>query len=459
MSQPQPLQLVTPLTNRYNSTNIDARLVNCFAEQGQAKGEYHVYKRPGFKYRSTIAAGTARGLFNWQNNLYAIIDGSLYKNGVSISAAINNSGTYSFDPTLGASPVLFFKNGTNAYTVNAADVVTAVTDVDYPTTTVGGTVYLNGTTYVMTAEAEIQGSDAAANDPQTWDPLNSVFAQIEPTAGVAIAKQLAYVLALKQFYTEAFYDAGNASGSPLGSMQGSKMNYGCVDARTVKNLGGDLIWVANTGEGTPCVVFVSNLKLDVVSDPRVERLLEAMDFTTIYSWAVRVEGHRFYGLTSVVSNLTLVLDLTSRIWYIWRAPGGGYLPYAFSAPDTTGNKAVFLHATNGKLYNLDTATYQDDGTTFRCDIYTDNFDGNTRRSKIATRLDILGDQVASSLNVEFSDDDYQTWVAANPIDLSLRQPFTADLGEFYKRAFHFYHEANTAMRIQQAEIYIGLGVS
>lgn len=458
MSQPVPLQLVTALTNRYDSTNVDARLVNCFIEQGQTQREFHVYKRPGFKYRSSVPAGVARGLYNWNNNLYSITDGNLYKDGF-LMGAVNNAGVYSFAPCLGSSPKLFLKNGTNAYTIDGAGVLTAVSDVDYPATTVSGAVYLNGTTYVMDNKAVIYGSDGAANDPASWDPLNQIVAQIEPTAGVHLAKQLAYVLALKQFYTEAFYDAGNPAASPLGSVSGSKMNYGCVDARTVKDLGGDLMWVANTGEGTPCVVLVANLKLDIVSDPRIERILETFDFTTIYSWGVRVEGHRFYGVTSVGSNLTLVFDLTVRTWYIWKDPAGNYLPYAFSAPDVdNASKAVFLHATNGRLFNLDVATFQDDSVTFRCDIYTPNFDANSRRTKTLARLDIHGDQVASTLALEFSDDDYQSWTAGPPIDLSLRQPFAADLGEFYKRAFHFSHQANTAMRIQMAEIYLGMGV-
>ena len=122
MTEPQVLPLATPLGNRYTSSTVDAKLVNCFAEAGVSKEELFVYKRPGFKYKSTIAPGTARGLYNWKNDLYAIIDGSLYKNGASISGAINNAGVYSFAPCLGATPKLFFKNSTNAYEIGRAHV-------------------------------------------------------------------------------------------------------------------------------------------------------------------------------------------------------------------------------------------------------------------------------------------------------------------------------------------------
>lgn len=456
MSQPQPLPLVTPLANRYQSTTVDARLINCFAEQGASEREYFVYKRPGFKLRSTIAAGTARGLTNWSGSLYAIIDGTLYKDGVSLGA-VANSGRYDFTPCLGATPVLFFKNDTNAYTVNAGGTITAVTDADYPAATVAGAVYLDGTTYVVDSKSNVYGSLAAGNDPTNWDPLNKIVAQIEPTAAVAMAKQLVYVVVMKQFYTECFYDAGNATGSPLAPVQGAKMNFGCIDARTVKDVGGDLAWVANTGEGSPCGVLLSSLKLDVITNPALDRLLESMDLTTIYSWGARIEGHRFYGLTSTVSNRTLVFDLTTRVWYLWADPAGNYLPYAFSAPDNVGNKAVFLHESTGQLFNLDVTTYGDNGVPFQADIYTPNFDGDTRREKSLGRLDIIGDVVASTLSLEFSDDDYQTWTSAGTADLSNPRPSFADLGSFYRRAFHFYHRADTAFRVRSAELVLDVG--
>lgn len=447
------LPLVEAVGARYQSLSVDPRLVNAFAEKEQLSDVAHVYKRPAFKDHSTLDAGggTARGLHNWQGNVYAVVDDTVYKNGVSIGT-VANSGTYSFTQTLSATPRLFLHNGTNAYTITTADVIAAVVDADYPASTVSGAVYLDGTVYVMTSAAAIQGSAAAGNDATSWDPLNLILAQVEPTAGIHIAKQLVYVLALKSHYTEAFYDAGNSVGSPLGVVQGAKMNFGCVDARTVRDIGGDLMWVANSGEGGYVVVMVTGLKLEVVSTPPVERLLSAAS-GAFYSWNAKIQGHRLYGVTSVGGNWTLVFDLTSRLWYHWTNAAGDYLPYAFSCQGS-GSTTQFLHATNGKLYTLDTLTYQDgaDGTPFPCSIYTPNFDAGSRRHKTLPWMCLVGDQINTTVDMYYSDDDYTTWSAAQSINMNLDQPIVTGLGSFTKRAFRFTHQANTAFRLRGVEL-------
>jgi hypothetical protein len=464
VSEPLQIPLVAPLGNRYNSLTVDSRLVNCFAEQGSGKDDWFVYKRPGLTVYDTHhgATGTARGMYQWRGSLYTILNGTMYRNGIALVGALNNGGTYSFSPSMGATPRLFFKNTANAYVVDGAGTITAVTgaDPDYPASTVYGSAYLDGTTYVMDGEAKIYGSAAALDDPTSWDALNLITAQIEPTAGVALAKQLSYVVALKREYTELFYDSGNATGSPLSRVPGAKVNYGCFSANTLKSMGGDLVWVADTGEGTVCVVLMTNAKIDVISTPQIERILSAaLGAESYFCWGIRFEGHRFYGLTLVNANITLVYDLTVGVWYQWTDSSGNYFPAAFSAYETIRNQPLFLHPTNGNIYTLDSAAYQDDGATFPVEIYTPNWDGQTRRTKTLARVDFLGDAVATDVTLAFSDDDYATWSSTYTTTMNLARPGVADLGEFYRRAFKIRHFDNTAFRIKSLEAYLGVGVS
>lgn len=453
------LPLVEPIGSRYASLTVDAKLVNAFAERGVQENEVFVYRRPGFKESSIPAmpADVGRGLFNWNGDIYAIVGGTLYKNGVSLGA-VSNAAYYYFAPCLGSSAVLFFHNGTNAY-VTDGTTITAVTDPNYPASTRGGVAFLDGTTYVMNSTAIIYGSDAAANDPTAWDPLNTITAQVEPTLGICIAKHLVYVLALKENYTEAFYDAGNATGSPLGTVGGAKMNYGCVDALTVRDVGGDLCWLSSTGEGAYCVIFVSNLKPEVVSTPQIERILSGAAAGAFHSWNVKIEGHRLYAITNIVSNFTLVYDIGNKIWYQWMDASGNHLPYTFSCQGSDST-AYFLHRSNGKIYTLDVDQYIDQGDSpFACQIYTPNYDGGTRRAKTLARMDIIGDQVDTDVAVAISDDDYATWVSGWTIDMSLDRPTLEGLGSFTKRAFRFTHQDDAAFRFKAAEMYIDLAES
>lgn len=466
MSQPHPLLLLSPLGARYESLTTDSRLVNCFAEQDITKQKIHVYKRPGFARQATSITGAGNGCYYWNRFFYAVVGTTLYKYS-SLSIAPTTVGTvdgtakYSFTSCLGATPLLTLSNGTKVYTVSDADVLTDVTaavigQAGFPASAVWVPTIVTIDGYTILTDFTSNIWTSPVNTPGTW-PGNVGIAQIEPDTPVALFKQISYLLCIKQFYTEIFYDSA-ATPWPLGRVDGAKMNFGCVDGRTACDVGGDVFWVAQTREGGASVVAVSSLKATPISTPPVERLLAAADYSgNVYSWAAKVEGHRFYGVTVVNSNFTLVFDLTSRLWYQWTDPSGNYLPYSASSIGV-GNDVIFQHESDGDFYSLEVSVYQDEGVTFPVDIYTPNFDGDTRMQKTLTKLSIFGDQAnGSSVQLRYTDDDYQTWTDAGSADLSTDDPFWADLGAFKKRAFRFTHSANTPFRVEKVEMLLDVG--
>lgn len=464
MTQPLQIPLAAAIGARYESLSVDAKIVNGFVEKNAATEEVHVYKRPGFKLRSSaLPAGTPYGLFRWGSSLYAIIGSTVYKDGGALVGSVNTAGGYyTAAAGLGATPKLFIHNRTNGYSIDGAGTLTAITDLNFPPNRtpaenlIPGAVYLNGTFYVMNEAATFANSDSTNNDPTVWEAA-ALTAEFEGSAATLLSKNLIYAVVLKEFSAEVFYDAGNpAPGSPLGPVGGAKMNFGIKSGRSLADCGGDLIFVAQTPEGSVTVVRVTSLSATPISTPAIERVLEAADYTTVYSWSARVEGHRLYGLTLPASNLTLVYDLTSGFWYQWRDTADNYLPFAFSAPDTN-SRAAFLHESNGKVYNLDALTFTDDGALFSCEIYTPNLEQDAR-TKIAGRLDLVGDRVTgSTAEIRWSDDDYATWTSAQTIDLSLERPSIDNLGSFYRRAFHLKHRANKPFRVERAVIYSAAG--
>ena len=144
---------------------------------------------------------------------------------------------------------------------------------------------------------------------------------------------------------------------------------------------GSLFWISSAKDGGNSVYMMDNLKASQISTPPIDRLLQQADYTTVYSWCARVGGHRFYCVTLVNSNLSLVFDLTSRQWYQWTDYQGNYLPFISSTYTVSDNQAIFQHATNGKMYELEITNTTDDGQTITFDVYTPNYDGGTRKRK------------------------------------------------------------------------------
>jgi len=420
--------------------------------------ETWIYKRPGLLQQSRPPAADAagHGVYNWMGNVYSIFGAVMYKDGVALAGAVGVAGgVYRFSSCLGATPKMQFGDGVDAYNYDTGGGIALITDGEFPATFVKGWAFLDGTTYVMTADADIQGSEI--NDPVNWDSLNVIVAQIEPDQGVALSKQLVYVVALKQWSVEVFYDAGNPSGSPLGQVQGAKANIGCVSADSVQDIDGVLFWIASSRSSEFQIAAMESLKVDIVSTEPIERLLQGLDYSIVYSFQISLDGHRFYVVTIKNSNLTLAYDLDERSWHQWTDANGNYFPIVSSTFDAS-NRAILQHETNGRLYYCKQDYTTDDGVIILSDIVTPLFDGGIQsRDKMLSKLTVVGDKTSGSvLEVRKTDDDYQTWSNPRYVDMNENIPSLEDCGSFKRRAYWFRHAKPTKMRIRAVELQMDI---
>lgn len=514
VAMPKRLPLVIQPENRDETSLKDAKLINAYVEKNELTEDYWIFKRPGLAQTGATLSGDGLGVYNWLGDVYAIFGSVLYKNGVSVGTGLNTAGGgYRFSQTLGTTPRLQLGNGAATYnytvaggvveiisltTVTAGSFVvgvsytilvpgttdftligaannnvgtvftatgvgagtgTATTANNFPTNAVKGIEYLDGTTYVLSATADVHGCKTL-NDPTDWtDVLNIVQAQIEADGGVALAKQLVYIVALGEWSTEVFYDAQNPVASPLAPVQGAKLSHGCASADSVQSLDGILFWLATNRSAAYQIVLVDNLRLSVISTKAIDRLLGEADLSVVHSFALKYEGHRFYGITLVASNITLVYDMTDKMWAQWTDVDGNYWPIvATTYSSATG--LILQHKTNGKLYTFDGQNWGDEGQPFSVELFTPNFDGGLRRRKQLNAMSFVADQVEGSmLEVRSNDWDYAAtrWTNFRQVDLGVRKPALINNGTFMRRAYHFRHRSNTPFRLQAVELQVDIG--
>lgn len=467
MAQGQPTELpkrwplaVTP-ENRDATTAKDAKLVNGYLEK-DPRGGWQAIKRPGTALTTYgVGAGLGYGIYNWLGDIYTVCNANLYKNGVSVGVG-NFAYGCSFSAGLGATPRLTIQGGPAVNSMWRYDSVGGLVAITPPPTAVAltpGLAYVDGTTYVMDTNAVIWGS--GINDTTSWNALNYLVAQIEPDPGVALAKQLVYVVALKQWSTEFFYDAGNAAGSPLAPVQGAKINWGCAAASSLQDIDGDLFWLGTTREGSPEVIRLHNLQASVVSTKYVEKLCSTSALTSVTSWSHKGSGHSFYGLTINPGNVTLVYDVKEGTWAQWTNSVGDALTIAYSASlgvttlvQTSGGSVA------SNVYRMSETLYTDNNVVIPFDLYTPNFDAGVDRRKTLQMLRVNGDQTqGSTLQIRCNDHDYDPlkWTSFRSLDLGKQRPFLTNCGTFYKRAYHFHHQANTPLRISSVDLQLELG--
>lgn len=457
---PKRWPLLAEPQNRDGTTAKDAKLVNCFVEtQKTLTGpEYWLIKRAGISLKSWPSLTTVNGygVFNWKGDIYSIFGATMYKNDIALVGALDTTGgVYVFDSCLGATPKLTFGNGVKAYNYDAGAGIVLIADPDFPAAFGKGWAYLDGTTYVMKTNAHIQGDDL--NDPTSWPVGNDIVAQIESDDGVALRKQLVYVVAFKQYSTEVFFDAGNATGSPLGQVQGAKQNYGCLSADSIQDIDGTLIWLAGTKTAGNQVVMMESLKLEPVSTKPIERLLQSANFTTVYSFQVSLDGHRFYVVTMKLSNLTLAFDLDEREWHQWTDVNGNYFKGVASSYDNN-SRCIMQHESDGKLYYVSQTYTNDADSQITVDIVTPLFDAGVQsRGKALNMMYFVGDKTPGSLlHVRKTDDDYKTWSNARIVDMSKSKPYLDACGTFDRRAYWLRHQSDTRMRLKACELQMDL---
>ena len=471
--------LVTNPQQRRMTVFQDGRLINCYAELNQQTQEYDVIKRPGLRAYLTDALGpdfSSNGLFivpgpsAGVQMLLQAVNGILYENGTA-QGAISASGRYSWT-ALNVIPQYAFFGNSFAYYTYTTGVITPITDsffITIQTTLVPGIAYLNGRVYVCTSTNKVY-SATNLEDPTVWSSVN--FINANDTIGWArrLVRHLQYIVVMKQYSSEVFYDAGNPTGSPLSRVDGVRIPFGCAFAYSVVTINDNLFWISvetpgNFGEGALKVIRMAGLQPEIISTPAVSRFLIAHN-GQLYGSFVQLGGHRFYMLCpdskiyGETSYVHMLYDLDSGVWseYTFNPNYANFTAFE----SVQGSQSTILEDNRGLLYTLieDPLSNTDVGNIIPIDIYTPNMDFGIDRIKQLSILYINADQQSSAvLQIRRSDDDYQSWSNYRNIDLSKNKPILIDEGSFYRRAYNLHYEADTPFRIRSMGMQMDLGVS
>lgn len=486
---PKRVELYTSITARGYSFETDSYLANAFLEKDPNDGQVWIRKRPGFSVEvGGTGAGTPAGIYTFRNTsggnpiVLSIVGTTVYRNVIGtapVGVLAANAGTFRFKTVnytgLGGSKVVVIGSDAipQAYYTDGTT-FNQIADPDFPTGRVIGWAFLDDTLYVMTPEGIIYGSGIA--DPTTWDPLNVIAARDEADYGVGIANHMSYVVALKEWSIQFFYDAGNAVGSPLSRLPGSKLSIGCTHGGTVQDIDGELFFVGVSKGVNPFVVKLVNLRPQIISNEAVNRILATgVDGFTGQIWrslVLTIGGHKFYVVTSTIGDFTLAYDVQYNAWYRWTSPTGGRWTPISAAYDLTGllsttSAQVILQdevTSRIHLCNLPEANYApfkniigDNDIVFPVDIYTQNYDFGTIRGKQLSGMFFTADQISDSLLVRYSEDDRQTWSNFREISLATTIPSLPDCGTFKKRAWHFRHLAPEPFRLKTSDLQMDIG--
>jgi len=454
------LPLLGSMTNRNSSFRQDQRFVNIFPETRKVEAiestRIYLNKRPGLSLYKDFGEGHGRGLVYFRDKIYAVIDGNVYEDGSPPTSVLTLTDTsvkvgmlVANSSTIG--DYLFICDGTDGWIVKQDGSVTHITDVDFPTPHIPIPTYIDG--YILLAK----GSDVyncTLDDPLSWAPGEYLSAEMFPDPIVGLARQNNQVVVFGETSVEFFYDAGNASGSPLSRNDSTILQVGCAFPYAIYQNESTFMFTAQSESGGRAVWQVEGFKPTKISDVFIDRILDQeTDPTNVYGYGFRTMGHLFYLINLPTLSRTLVYDTTEKLWHEWSTNTSNthtVFIYNYMCDIQTG-AAYVLHSSNGCVYKIDPTVYLDDVIPILVDITTNKYDMDTYKRKFMRNMRLVGVR-SDTINIKWSDDDYQSWSNTKTVLLNDDFPNFARLGSFRRRAFNIKHATDAALRLESIEV-------
>ena len=383
----------------------------------------------------------------------------------SLSTITEGEAGVSFAELFATNTQLIVKTSKKMYVITRSTLaVNAVTDVDYPATTVPGVVTLDGYVFVMDADGTIYNSDLET--PTAWNALNFINAEIESDNGVALTKHLNYVLALGARSYELFDNAANPTGSPLARIEQAFKPIGCIAPWSVAHIGELTLWIGSQSHDDPVVVLLQGFEYKIISDPVVQRVLKSYGGDLQYAKGlfVPVGGHQFYviqlGRYWNQFDRTLVYDLESLKWYEWTTVyDTGESAFNISSSTIFEGQTLASGIYDGFVYRLSTDQYRDGTQNINFEARTEPWDGGVAVRKFVARAKLIGDlQTVSgaTIDLDYSDDNYKTFSTARSLSLVTLTGISR-LGSTDRRVWRVKSTANAPIRLDGLDIVFSPG--
>lgn len=340
-----------------------------------------------------------------------------------------------------------------------------VVDADLPSPHEPCPIYLDGYIFLIKKDTgDIYNS--ALDDPTSWTPGDFITAEISSDYLLRLIKTKNYIVAMGYNSIEYFYDAGNASGSPLQRNDSPYRSIGFITG--LCTIGDVTFFVGQDEKLNVCVFMLDGFEIKRISNSVVERTIQTNTNSANAKsrvnlnkpgYAISLSGHNFYVLP--LTTTTWVYDLAEKEWYEWKGSDGNGL--AIQAAWTMYNGSMYV-AIDGQtaISVLSPTVYQDYSVNFTCRYTSELLDIGTPNWKYISRLllDCSQEEISGTSNttLTWSDTDWSTSAAASRnINVFSISPQIYKLGRFRKRSFRFEYTDNYPFWLKGFTLFINVG--
>jgi hypothetical protein len=310
----------------------------------------------------------------------------------------------------------------------------------------------------MNSVGEVCGS--YLENATIWPALNFIAADVTLGLGAGIVRHLNYLIAFYTHGTQFYYDAGLTPNLPISPVGNAAWTTGCGAGSSIKEASDITFFLSKTRQYGRTVSKFEGLSLSKISTPAIEKILNLSTLVGMTSFNIKTAGHTFYGFTLADLSVTLVFDAAFEEWHVWTSVIDG-VEQCFTGVNyvASSTQDLFQDTSTGNVVAMSPAAYTDTTGPINVLIRTVNHSWNTERRKRFAAMFIGADTVASTLNVRYSDDDYNTFSPYRQIVLNGPRKMLQRCGMARARAWDILHADNTALRVFSIELNIKVAES
>lgn len=507
--------MTRPAEGSTTKIQYDQRFENCWPEIVQnsvtGKPSLDLVKRPGFAPIGMSNYEVCRGAtVSWTGfstgtvPVFATIDASttdlritrastssLTTIGAVIPSIIENESVHLSETTISGVATLLVVASEAAPGVRMAWWIaegggsfTKISDLQFPSmqtpalVTTGNFAHMDGYAFIMTTNGQVWNSDL--NSVINWSATSFIDAQSSPDGGVGVAKSKAYILGFGTTGIDVFYNAGNATGSPLARVSGAAISgigaAKVTDGTTIFPIGDTVYFIGITKEsGQYGVYSMVGAQLEKISRVTEDKLiLAAFRAGNEYTIAGAITWHGLKHLVFIapadavyVPNLAYCID--TKVWWVLTTrvdSGVGSTIYNGSFGSVISVDAAGFAMGLGEAnfyFSASDTSYVDPLGNVRMVVQTANLDQGTRKLKMYTSFEIIGDirETAGTTSITWSDNDYSTFPAngrtVNMAATPPSRPRLTRLGSSRRRAWRIEDTVAAPFRAEAIELEYMVG--
>ena len=398
------------------------RRLNVYFEQRQDgdKSRIVIYGTPGLVPAFNITNVPVRGLLGTQTDLFAISGSTFFHFNASLTqVGSGNMGTAYGNTTIATNNTqVVIADGKNGYLYTTATHAFAFAPASFPTT--ANTVTFVAGFFVAEQPGTQQFWVSNFNDGSTWNSLAFASASAYPDRIKAVDNLGGNLLTLSEQHTEFWQNAG-LTPQPFAPIVSAVSEYGIAAIYSRAHVQDNLIFLAQTRQGTVTFVRIEGYSVQPISTPDLDYIINGFPTTSdAVAFTYGQDQHQFYQVSFPSANRSFLFDMASDIWSeVQTGPSVNPVRHIANLGTYFLGKTYLSDYSSNLLYTLSPTQYTDNGAPIVREIVTRHINNGFNRIRVSSLyLDMetgIGLQNAQGsaprIMLQYSKDNGRTWSA------------------------------------------------